>query len=385
MILVFDSHPVQYKAPLYQELQRLKPGSFEVIYATDASIRGHLDREFGRVVAWNTPLLEGYPSIVLNNEFGTPFQGWKSLTGRGVYPLMKRRRPQAVLISQFLYQFDLTAYWSALRLGIPVWIRHETQDEAFRRSKIKGVARSLFYRAAYAGVSHAFYIGQLNREHLLRHGMTEARLGFAPYCSPVRLTAEIPAKKKLRHGIRETLGLKPEEILVLFSGKLIGKKNPQLLLDALELLPAEEAKRYHIAFVGSGELEESLRAGANRFPGRIHFAGFINQAEIPAWYLAADILALPSRRAGETWGLVVNEALQAGCAVLMTDAVGCHREFGTWERVRVISEDDAADAAQALRTLARFPRSFDWADEAMKAYSVEAAAAAIARQIEQVS
>jgi len=30
-------------------------------------------------------------------------------------------------------------------------------------------------------------------------------------------------------------------------------------------------------------------------------------------------MVLPSRRAGETWGLVVNEALQAGCAVIVSE------------------------------------------------------------------
>ena len=31
-----------------------------------------------------------------------------------------------------------------------------------------------------------------------------------------------------------------------------------------------------------------------------HFAGFVNQSELVDWYLAADILVLPSRQAGET-------------------------------------------------------------------------------------
>jgi hypothetical protein len=68
----------------------------------------------------------------------------------------------------------------------------------------------------------------------------------------------------------------------------------------------------------------------------------------------------------------------------MTDAVGCHREFGGWERVRVIADGDARAAAAALCDLARFPRDFDWCAEAMRAYSVEAAAQAIAQRIDQL-
>jgi glycosyltransferase involved in cell wall biosynthesis len=94
---------------------------------------------------------------------------------------------------------------------------------------------------------------------------------------------------------------------------------------------------------------------------------------------------LPSRRAGETWGLVVNEALQAGCAVVMTEAVGCHREFGDWERVRVIPENDAGAGAAALRELARFPRDFGWCAGAMRAYSIDAAAQALALEIDRLA
>jgi glycosyltransferase involved in cell wall biosynthesis len=383
MILIFESHPVQYKAPVYQRLQQLRPGSFKVVYATDVSVRGHVDREFGRVVAWDTPLLQGYDYIVLGNERGTPLQGFRSLTGRGVLALLRRERPGAAVLSQFLYAFDLAAYLGCLRLGIPIWIRQETQDEAFVRPAGKEFLRGPLYRIAYRPVRHALYFGQLNREHLVRHGIPEARLSFAPYAtSEPAGRAERPA---WRETVRQKLGLMPGQTLLLFSGKLIDKKNPRLILQALALLPAGERERFQVVFVGSGPLEDSLRADAQAFPGRVHFTGFINQSEIPSYYAAADILILPSRRMGETWGLVVNEALQAGCGVVMTRAVGCHREFGAWERVRVIDEDDARACADAIIDLARFPRSFDWCATAMEAYSVEAAAQAFARQIDSLA
>ena len=92
-LLIFDSHPVQYKAPVYQQLAKLKPGALKVVYATDCSVRGHRDKDFGQVVAWDTPLLEGYDHLVLNNERGTPLQGFRSLTGRGIFRLLKMEKP----------------------------------------------------------------------------------------------------------------------------------------------------------------------------------------------------------------------------------------------------------------------------------------------------
>ena len=381
MVLIFDSHPVQYKAPVYQRLQQLKPGSFKVVYATDTSMRGHPDREFGKIVAWDQPLLEGYPHLILNNERGAPLTGFRSLTGRGIHDLLQQERPAAVIISQFIYEFDLVTYLGCVRLNIPIWIRQETQDEAFDRPAWKQALRGLCYRIAYRQVSHAFYFGELNREHLLLHGLAPERLTFAPYSSPVGADIDIPARQRLRTTKRDELAVRPDEIVLLFSGKLIDKKNPHLILDALEHLTARERELFRLVFAGSGPLEQSLRARAAKFPGRVHFAGFVNQSEIAAWYCATDILLLPSRRAGETWGLVVNEALEAGCAVIMSNAVGCHPEFADWDRVRVIPDQDASACANALRELAAYPRSFDWCAERMKAYSIMATATAMAGQI----
>jgi glycosyltransferase involved in cell wall biosynthesis len=385
MIFIFDSHPVQYKAPVYQRLQQIRPDSFQVFYASDATMRGHRDRGFDTVVRWDTPLLDGYRHTVLHNERGTVFQGFRSLTGRGIFSLLRKERPAAVLISQFLYAFDLTTYLSALFLHLPIWIRHETQDEAFSRPAWKAVLRNIFYRFAYAEINHAFYIGALNREHLLRHGVPAARMSCAPYCTPVPSGLDANLQAKWRETIRARFNVQPGETLLLFSGKFIEKKNPGLILDALRLLSPEERANFHLIFVGAGPLEAALHAKSAEFSGRIHFAGFINQSEISAYYAAADILILPSRRAGETWGLVVNEALQAGCGVIVSRAVGCYPEFGSWERVRVIAEEDAEGCADAMRDLRQFPRSFDWCAEKMKDYSVETAAQAIAARIDQIS
>jgi glycosyltransferase involved in cell wall biosynthesis len=381
-LLIFDSHPVQYKAPVYQQLAKLKPGALKVVYATDCSVRGHRDKDFGQVVAWDTPLLEGYDHLVLNNERGTPLQGFRSLTGRGIFRLLKMEKPSAVLISQFLYEADLAAYLSCLRLRIPIWIRHETQDEAFRRRPWKRMLRALAYRVIYAGVSHAFYIGQLNREHLLRHGMQESRLSFAPYCvdSPIpAMSAE--TKAAMRSETRARLGIRDGETVVLFSGKLIQKKAPDLILDAFSRLSAERRAGTRIIFLGSGIMMDELKARAEQFPGSAIFPGFVNQRDLPGYYLAADMLVLPSRRMGETWGLVVNEALHAGCGVIVSDAVGSHREFGGWERVRVIQEGDAGGCADGIEQLAKFPRSFDWCEKAMEQYTVRTAAKAIATRL----
>lgn len=139
--------------------------------------------------------------------------------------------------------------------------------------------------------------------------------------------------------------------------------------------------------IGSGSLEEPLRKRAAELARqgvKVIFTGFVNQSAIGGYYLAADALVLPSECMGETWGLVVNEALQAGCAVVVTQAVGCAAEFAGWERFRVIPTGSAAACTEALEELSRHSRSFSWCRERMLEYSIERAAEALAAKIQQL-
>jgi len=381
-VFILDSHPVQYKAPVYRELNRLAPDSFEVLYASDASVRGgNVDRGFGTEVAWDIPLLQGYPYRILRNERGVPLTTPNSLTGKGIFSLLRRERPAAVVLTGFYFRFDQAAYLSALALRIPILIRHETQDEMFaaNRTRLKSWLRSATYRALYAPVDHAFAIGELNRAHMLRHGLSPECITVAHYSVPnpiealsdtERLTMRIQCRTEHRIG--------SDRIVIGFSGKLIPKKNPDLLFRALEHVSPELRCRLHLLFIGSGELQPELEGLARRAEKRwgvgTTFAGFVNQSKLAPYYLAMDIFALPSRRMGEAWGLVVNEALQAGCAVVLSDAVGCRDEFKDLARVRVIPVEGEEPLARAIEFLSVLVRDFRWAELHMRGYSTRAAA-----------
>jgi glycosyltransferase involved in cell wall biosynthesis len=74
--------------------------------------------------------------------------------------------------------------------------------------------------------------------------------------------------------------------------------------------------------VGNGELESELKTQATNHP-HVYFAPFQNQSQMPRTYAIADLVVLPSYGSGETWGLVINEAMCLAKAVLVSDHVGC--------------------------------------------------------------
>jgi glycosyltransferase involved in cell wall biosynthesis len=59
----------------------------------------------------------------------------------------------------------------------------------------------------------------------------------------------------------------------------------------------------------------------------VRFCGFRNQSELPGFFDIASVFVLPARH--EPWGLVVNEAMNAATAVVISDDVGCHPDLVT--------------------------------------------------------
>ena len=116
-------------------------------------------------------------------------------------------------------------------------------------------------------------------------------------------------------------GIPPDNLCFLFAGKLEQKKRVLDLLNALRLA-CNAQPHIHLLVVGTGDLmEQSVQlVGGAGLP--VSFAGFLNQSEMPKAYAAADCLVLPSDF-GETWGLVVNEAMVCGLPAIVSDRVGC--------------------------------------------------------------
>jgi glycosyltransferase involved in cell wall biosynthesis len=379
ILLVFDSHPVQYRAPIWQAIEKQQPGSLHVVYASDCSVRGHADEGFGKTFAWDEPMLSGYGNTILNCEKGVPLSNWGSLTGKGVRKMLKLHKPAAVLLTGLNYKYDVVVYLNALILGVPIWLRCETQDGAMLRTKLKAGVRYLLYMVAYSGINRFLFIGERNREHYLKHGVPAKKLDSALYGTVNRFEAlSMEAKQELRNKARQDANIPDQNIVIGFSGKFIDKKRPAILFDMLNFLPENTLNKISFYFIGSGTLEQQLRDKAdevlNKWGIKTHFAGFVNQSKIAAHYLAIDLFILPSKKMGETWGLVVNEAMQAGCAVTVSDSVGCAANFKSFERFRIFEDGDAKQLSCHVEELLNLKRDFNWAEEKLIPYSIDVTA-----------
>ena len=123
---------------------------------------------------------------------------------------------------------------------------------------------------------------------------------------------------------KQELKINPNNFIILFSGKLIQKKRP---LDLLIAFNNANIKNSTLIFLGDGNLKFILQEYINdNNINNVIFLGFKNQSEIAKYYTIADLFVLPSG-VGETWGLVVNEAMNFSLPVIVSNLVGCNTDL----------------------------------------------------------
>lgn len=103
----------------------------------------------------------------------------------------------------------------------------------------------------------------------------------------------------------------------LYVGRLIEVKNLEYLIKVFNSLP-----ELRLTIIGFGEKEKELKEIASE---NIHFVGAVKNTDLPKYYKENDVFVLPSL--SETWGLVIEEALNNGLPCIISDRVGCQNDI----------------------------------------------------------
>jgi len=149
-----------------------------------------------------------------------------------------------------------------------------------------------------------------------------------------------------KQNVREKIGIGHDSKVIMFSGRLVAIKCVDLLIKAF-LLVKKEFPKTELLVAGYGPEEQKLKKMAGVNSG-IHFLGHQGIDEIPRLYSISDILILPS--ISEPWGLVVNEAMACGCAIIVSDKCGCAKDLIKGNGI-IVEGGNLDSLVEALREL----------------------------------
>jgi len=319
------SHPIQYFSPLFQLMAKDPDFDLLVLYCSDENVEGHIDKDFGVEVKWDIPLFEDYNYKFLKNNSWKPsiFNGCFGLINLEIFGILKKERGSFLVVHGWAFVTNFLAVVSCKLRGLKLCLRSENPlNQELLKSKQTLFLRKIFFRYFWFKLfDYFFYIGSQNKKLYEYYGVKKERLVFTPYAvDNDRFRTEYEKYRDKKPELRKDLGLPVDKKIILTSGKYIAKKRPMDLLQAYNLL---EDPKTALVFLGDGELRKEMEEYISKHNLKnVYLTGFKNQSEVGKYFAASDVFVLPSG-AGETWGLVVNEAMNFDLPVITSDLVGC--------------------------------------------------------------
>lgn len=294
--------PSPYQRQLFQAIHSTGVVDISAFYYS----AGAHDRE------WEVPALRSFERVMDGRTFASlgPSAHWNP----NVMFEIDRIAPDLVVVSDYS---ALTAQLVMRRLrqrSLPFVFWGELPGFANR-----GLLGSFVRRKLQAPIAKADAIAGIGKKAVesYRNLFPDKPVYNIPYfCDllPYRRAREVAAKEK-------------STIDILFSGQMIPRKGPDILITAFVNIARFHDKLRLVLLGGGTELQKFQSIVPTELKNRVVFKGHTRPSELPKEFAQADIFCLPSRHDG--WGVVVNEALGAGLPIVVSDAVGASFDLVT--------------------------------------------------------
>jgi len=349
------SHPIQHYSPVFRALARVPGLRVRAFYAFDHAVRESWDAGFATRFAWDVPLLDGYEHEFLRPGRSPARFGFRQVDSPALPVRLDAWRPHAL----WLHGYGHRLSWRALG-----WARGRAASLLFGDSELRGrrplavrAAKQVLVRAFFARCDAFLTIGDANEAYYRHYGVPPERLfrGACPVDVARFRAALAAAGSGARRRARKRHDIPEDAFVLLMLGKLIDRKRPLDLVEAIARLEHTRRGPVWALFAGDGPLRGALlaRARSAGCAGRVRVTGFVNQRALPALLPAADALAVAS--AFDPHPLAVSEGLVAGLPVVISDRAGCVGPTDTArpeENAIVYPCGDVTALAGAVRRLA---------------------------------
>ena len=329
-IIFLLSHPIQYFSPLFVEIAKNENLDLTVLYCDDYGTRSkNIHPEVGEIAGWDIPLLEGYNYKFLKNNSWKPsiFNGFFGLINFEIFKTLKNERGSFLVIPGWNYCTYILAIGCSKIFGLKICIRGDNpyKQEILKSKYVLFTKRIILGKILFRFINYFLYVGKENKLYYEYYSVSENKLLFTPHAvDNARFGAEYQKYKDKKPELRKELGLPVGKLIILFAGQFIRKKRPLDLLKAYHLLKNDNTA---LVFLGDGELRKEMeRYISDNNLKDVYLTGFKNQTEIGKYYVTSDMFVLPSGT-GETWGLVVNEAMNFHLPIIASSLAGCANDL----------------------------------------------------------
>lgn len=173
---------------------------------------------------------------------------------------------------------------------------------------------------------------------------------------------------------------------ILFLGRLVRRKGVLELIDAYNALDDELAKKTRLIVCGKGPLKTKAR-DRSRVDRDVIFTGFVPEKDKPDYLATADIAVFPSI-GGESFGIVLVEAMAAGSKVVIGGNNAGYRSILGQQPYLLFDPKDRAAFVEHLTLFINDDKMrakmFDWQQQAVGQYDINVVGPKLVKAYEEV-
>jgi glycosyltransferase involved in cell wall biosynthesis len=321
-IAVVVSHPIQHFCPQYVSWAEIPGVELQVFFASMLGLKKYVDPNFKQEISWSNLQIDRFNHIFLNGE--KIIVPDKNLDAPGLDRALTEFSPQVVIGYGYYQRLQRRAYSWARKNKVPVAYISDSEMRQ-KRSIWKALLKYPFLRWYFSKIDFFLTVGNANESFYLYYGVPSDK--FIRMHFPIDIASYSESYKKrieLRKKIRSLFDIAKDEIVLCVVGKLVQWKSQSHIIQALTKLEKGNIK-YRLFVLGSGPDLDKLKDEASALStGTIIFPGFVDIAELPAYYAATDIYVHPAEI--EPHSIAISEAIYMGCPVVISDRCGSYGE-----------------------------------------------------------
>jgi glycosyltransferase involved in cell wall biosynthesis len=228
----------------------------------------------------------------------------------------------------------------------------------FQPEKIKKIVYSFYKRILFLHIERKvdvfLAVTSGAREWLVEElGVDLERIELIPFGADMNLFTRDPARRK---EVRTLLGIADDDVLLVYSGKILPEKDLATLIRAVALLPLRTRRRVKMLIVGSGPEnhvdEISQLARDHGILDKMILRPPVRRTELPAFYSAADVGVWPGTPSNS-----IIEAMSSNLPIIIVDYSSKRREYDTSgylanENGQSFKEGNVKELSTAIQRLA---------------------------------
>jgi glycosyltransferase involved in cell wall biosynthesis len=322
-LVIVNTHPIQYFAPVYRMLAPMVQGRMTVVYCSRKGLDESVDEGYGERFKWAVNLLDGYDHVFLQEAKDNTDRPIEGIRCGSLPSLLAKLAPELLQVSGYSGPVAGAALHWARDARVKVLMRGDTWSGPGEMSGwVRGRMKRLWFRQRMAPrLAGYLTVGERNEAYWREMGATADKIAPVPY--GVDKDRFYPlASLEERCVTRRRYGVDMAPRVLGFIGRFAAKKGITQLLDYLAARQEPGRGRTQLLLAGAGPLRPAIEKALDKMRWPAVLLGFKNQDELPDVYRACDAVLVPSLK-GETWGFVVQEALACGVPVIASDTVGC--------------------------------------------------------------